>query len=160
MSGAVLGSGCPYSTSLPLRLGLLPGPGPALLGLAGGTMGAAAIHTGEGWRGLGRPAGGRRPSIAGFRPRLAWRKAYSHSPKTAGASPPTCLLPPPVFNPLGLTLLGPKGIHHGPPCSLGTPGDGKMARTVKPIKPSCNPKNWTLVIPGLSLNKKGLAIIS
>ena len=44
MSFAMLGSGCPYSTSLPLRLGLLPGPGPAPLplplGLASGTMGA------------------------------------------------------------------------------------------------------------------------
>jgi len=36
----MLGSGCPYSTSLPLRLGLLPGPGTAPMGLAVGTMGA------------------------------------------------------------------------------------------------------------------------
>jgi hypothetical protein len=33
MSFAMLGSNCPYSTPLGLRLGLLPGPGPAPLGL-------------------------------------------------------------------------------------------------------------------------------
>jgi hypothetical protein len=38
LSGAMLGTGCPYSTPLDLRLGPLPGPGPAPLGLAGGTM--------------------------------------------------------------------------------------------------------------------------
>ena len=45
-------SGCPYSTSLDLCLGLLPGPGsaPLLLGLAGGAMVAAAVPTGrDGW---------------------------------------------------------------------------------------------------------------
>jgi len=40
----MLGTGCPYSISLPLRLGLLPGPGSAPLGLAGGTMGALTIY--------------------------------------------------------------------------------------------------------------------
>jgi len=37
----MLGSGCPYSTPLGLRLGLLPGPGPAPLAWPGGAMGAA-----------------------------------------------------------------------------------------------------------------------
>ena len=35
---------------------------------------------------------------------------------------------------------------------LGAPGGGKMARTVKLSKPSCQPKSRTLVIPGLSLD--------
>jgi len=40
MSGVMLGTGCPYSTPMCLRLGLLPGPGsaPLPLGLAGGVM--------------------------------------------------------------------------------------------------------------------------
>ena len=36
----MLGTCCPYSTPLDLRLGLLPGPGSAPLGLAGRTVGA------------------------------------------------------------------------------------------------------------------------
>ena len=136
MSGAMLGTGCPYSTTLGQRLGLLP-----RLGVAGGAMDVGRVKVevwGDKRLGLARPAGGRRPSIAGFRPRLAWRKAYSHSPMTARASSPTCLL----------SLQLSTTISFAP---LGAPGGGKMARTVKLSKPSCQPKSRTLVIPGLSL---------
>jgi len=52
---------CPYSTSLSLRLGLLPGPSsaPLLLGLAGGAMGARRRppRGRDGWDWPGRPLG-------------------------------------------------------------------------------------------------------
>ena len=63
MSSAMLGSGCCYSTSLPLCLGLLPGRGSAalLLRLAGGTIDVVGLKVevwGDRRLGLTRPSGG------------------------------------------------------------------------------------------------------
>ena len=61
-------SGCPYSTSLDLCLSLLPGPGLAPLGLAGGTMGARRRFPRgrDGWDWPGRP--GDRGAKSSWRP--------------------------------------------------------------------------------------------
>ena len=59
----MLGSGCYYSTSLGLCLGLLPGSADAPLGLAGGAMGAGrrSPRGKDGWNWPGPAVPGPQP---------------------------------------------------------------------------------------------------